>query len=134
MEKPRNSIRVLIVDDESIVAQRLLQYLRGKGFDVRYSASVEEVKKLTTSWRPHLVLYDLVMPQMTGLTSLRFIGADRLPPTERPKVIIVPGHNDQANVRECLKTGAADYIAKPCTPAEILSRIILSLKPKREVG
>jgi CheY-like chemotaxis protein len=103
--------RILVVDDEPQFREMLAEYLVGEGFEVLEAASGEEALSHVPSWRPDLVLLDLMMNGIGGLETLRRIKIIR-PET---CVIMVTAVDDLEVARSALAAGAADYVTKPFT-------------------
>ncbi|HXJ78198.1 MAG TPA: response regulator [Candidatus Methylomirabilis sp.] len=103
--------RVLLVDDEPQFREMLAEYLASENFEVLEAACGEEALPHITSWRPDLVLLDLMMAGIGGLETLRRIKAMR-PDT---CVIMVTAVDDLDVARSALAAGAADYVTKPFT-------------------
>ena len=101
--------RVLIVEDEDATRAGLAELVRTWGFVTEAAANGEEALKLITSFRPSIVVTDMVMPKMDGLTLLKALKdeADQL------KVILLTAQGSVETAVEALKDGAADYLTKP---------------------
>jgi CheY-like chemotaxis protein len=82
-----SAFRLLIVDDEPGVVELLSRVGEACGFEVRAVTAPAEVAPAVASFKPHLVLLDLVMPDMDGI---ELVG-DAIPPDERRGVILVSG-------------------------------------------
>lgn len=59
--------RVLVVDDERIIADSLALILRGRGFDTRVAYCAEDAAELALGWQPHAVISDVIMGEMNGV-------------------------------------------------------------------
>jgi DNA-binding NtrC family response regulator len=106
---PRAAPRVLVVDDEDEFRDVLVEYLGGKGFEVREASSGEDAVERVAEFDPHIVLLDLTMAGMGGLAALREIKTV----APRTCVIMVTGLHDLDAARGALAHGAADYVTKP---------------------
>jgi DNA-binding response OmpR family regulator len=106
---PRAAPRVLVVDDESKFRDVLVEYLGGKGFEMREAGSGEAAVEQVAEFDPHIVLLDLTMAGMGGLEALRQIKAV----APRTRVIMVTALDDLDTARAALAHGAADYLTKP---------------------
>jgi DNA-binding NtrC family response regulator len=100
---------VLIVEDEDATRAGLAELVRTWGFVTEAAANGEEALKLITTFRPSIVVTDMVMPKMDGLTLLKALKdeADQL------KVILLTAQGSVETAVEALKDGAADYLTKP---------------------
>ena len=101
--------RVLIVEDEDATRAGLAELVRTWGFVTEAAANGEEALKLVTTFRPSIVVTDMVMPKMDGLELLRSLKdeADQL------KVILLTAQGSVETAVDALKHGAADYLTKP---------------------
>lgn len=102
-------MRLLIVDDHTLFRESLKSLLNARGLDVVGEAgdgrsAIELVRRL----KPEIVLMDLSMPEMDGLTATRLLSAE-LPEV---KVVILTASDDDANLFEAVKSGAQGYILK----------------------
>ncbi len=101
---------VLIVDDEPSVRELLLSQLAYLGFVAHTTGHGETALKLASSDAPPaLVLLDVEMPGHSGLELLKEVKQIN----DSIQVVMISGVNDLGTVRECLRAGAYDYIAKP---------------------
>jgi len=118
-------IRVLVVDDEPMMSDSLRQHLADEDYAVDTAASGTEAIELFDGGAYHLVICDLYLPDIDGLTLLRHM-KDAKPQTE---VIVITGHDVgvQAAV-EAMKAGAFYFVAKPFDFEELLPLIENALK------
>jgi DNA-binding NarL/FixJ family response regulator len=102
-------IRVLVVDDHPMVREGLRSMLAGDGVDVVAEAdSGAEALRLAAEQRPDVVLLDLELPDMDGLTVLR-----RMRETDPTlPVLVVTMHEDAGLMRRAVQAGAAGYVLK----------------------
>ena len=110
-------IRVLVVDDHSVVREGIRHVLEGAaGFQVvAEAANGTEALERATQERPDVVLLDLTMPGPSGLEVVRQLRA-RLPDT---RVLILSVHDDREYVLESVRVGAHGYLRKDSSPADI---------------
>jgi len=113
------TIKVVIADDHSLVRQGLRRYLdMAEDIDVVGEASNgEEAIGLVEEAQPDVVLLDIRMPQMDGLTALERI-AKRFP---KVKVVVLSGVDDHAVVKTAFERGARAYAAKHVDPRDLPS-------------
>ncbi|WP_346355699.1 sigma 54-interacting transcriptional regulator [Azotosporobacter soli] len=107
--------RILIVDDEDSVRRLLGAVLRREGYQVETAEDGREGLEKFTLWRPDLVLLDIRMPEMDGMTALGEIR--RCQPTA--KVILMTAFAAVDTAVTALKQGAFDYIIKPFNLDEV---------------
>ena len=101
--------KILIVDDEPAEREGLARLVGQWGYDVETASSAEEALNLVETQHPAVVLTDLVLPEMDGLTLLQ-----RLKETGRPPIVLmVTGHGTVESAVEAMRHGAFDYLTKP---------------------
>lgn len=109
---------VLIVDDDPSIGKMLGPYLDEEHFTVRAATSAKEAARMIESERPTVVLLDLTMPGESGLDVLRGLQGRRDIAT-----IVLTGRSDEFDRVLGLELGADDYVTKPFSPREVVSRI-----------
>jgi CheY-like chemotaxis protein len=114
-------IKVLVADDEKLIADTLAIILRGEGFDVRAVYSGEEVLVMAESFEPDLLISDVMMPGINGIEAA-IILLSKLPVC---KVLLFSGQATTVDLLE--KARARNYefetLAKPVHPADLLAKI-----------
>ena len=106
------AMKVAIVDDEADMRQSISQWLALSGFDTETFPSAEEALKAIGSEFPGVVVSDIKMPGMDGMTFLkRLMGMDSGLP-----VILITGHGDVPMAVEAMRVGAYDFLEKPFNP------------------
>src|SRR4051794_1489708 len=124
MASPQAStIRILIADDELLIAGRLVDFLKSKTFAVRHVRTGRDAMQVIQTWFPDFVLCDLMLPELNALELMREMAAAHLLGEGRSRVIVLSGHNNPTNLRECMRMGAADYMPKPASHADVLARL-----------
>jgi DNA-binding response OmpR family regulator len=109
---------VLVVDDEPIVRDVVVRYLRRDGFDTLEAADGETAQKLIEGGAPELVVLDVMLPGTDGLALCRWIRArGELP------VIMLTARGEEADRIVGLELGADDYVTKPFSPRELAARV-----------
>ena len=111
--------KILIIEDEKPIAELLKYALEKERFDAAMAHTGEEAVAKIESYRPDLILLDLMLPDMDGLTICREVTANN---KEIP-IIIVSAKNDQIDKLIGLEYGADDYITKPFDIREVILRI-----------
>lgn len=112
----------MIVDDEPVNAKVVRKYLQGAGYQnfALISDATCAMDAIKTQ-RPDIVLLDIVMPQLSGLTILDMVRHD--PAVLRIPVVILTASGDAATKLEALSLGATDFLAKPVEPSELIARL-----------
>jgi DNA-binding NtrC family response regulator len=115
----RNSVSVVIIDDNPRSLEFLSSALTREGVDIFTASDPEQGIDLVYSHRPQIVMTDLVMPNMTGLDVLeRIMEFD--PATD---VILMTAHYTTETAVEAIRKGAADYLNKPIAVAVLRERV-----------
>lgn len=110
--------KILLVDDEPMVADVMERYLRREGFQVLLAADGEAAVATAQESAPDLILLDLMLPKIDGLTAFRQIRSHSSVP-----IIILTAKGEETDRIVGLETGADDYIAKPFSPREVVARV-----------
>ncbi|MBR4098509.1 MAG: response regulator transcription factor [Clostridium sp.] len=110
--------KVLIVEDDSNIAQLLSLYLEKEGFESQVAKDGGKGVELYRSFRPDLVLLDIMLPVMDGWSMLRKIREE-----DRTPVIMLTAKGELEDRVSGLESGADDYIVKPFEMKEVLARI-----------
>jgi two-component system NtrC family sensor kinase len=130
MSSPANtaaaSATLLIVDDEAGVRRRLRQIFEGAGH--RAFVAGDAPKALSLLHREHcdLIILDVEMPGVDGLALCRLLRAQAA--TKQLPIVIFSAQDDENRKVEAFAAGADDYIVKPSTPREILTRVSAHLE------
>lgn len=109
--------RFLVVDDEPALLRAGARVLEKNGFDCRLASSAVEALGILETEEIDVMLTDIVMPGMDGLWLAR-VARRRFP---RTTVVMTSGRYDQTALDDALRAGAADYIAKPYHPTELVA-------------
>jgi len=112
---------ILIVEDETDIRQLLRHNLAKEGYQVMSADCGEESLRLVQSQLPDLILLDLMLPGVDGLTVCRRLRSERR--TASIPIIIVTAKGEEADVVVGLNAGANDYVTKPFSPRVLLARI-----------
>ncbi len=121
--------KVLIVDDESDIAQILKLHLEEAGYLTSWAANGETGLNLLHANGYDLVLLDVRMPGISGVEVLRRLRSDNFDTA----VIMMTAHGNESLVVDCMKTGAVDYVAKPFDIDDLLLRIERAINNRRTV-
>src|SRR6266700_901887 len=122
-----NAVKCLVVDDEPRLRRVLVRLLEGEGFTCSEAGSGTEALERMHAYPVPLVISDLRMPQMDGVTLLREILA-RWPDTA---MIVVTAVAEVESAVACLQLGALDYVAKPFHLDEVRARVMQALDKRR---
>src|SRR5579862_1021611 len=118
--------RVLVVDDEPIVRDVVVRYLRRDGFTTLEAGDGLSARRLIESSDLDLVVLDVMLPELDGLELCRWIrGSSDLP------VILLTARGEEADRIVGLELGADDYVTKPFSPRELTARVRSVLRRSR---
>ena len=112
---------VLIVDDEAAIREMVSLALETAKFNVLEASDSQEGRAIIIDSQPDVVLLDWMMPGTTGLELLRRLRRDPL--TEKIPVILLTAKTSEDSKITGLDSGADDFISKPFSPKELVSRI-----------
>lgn len=113
--------QILIVEDEQPIREMVAFALRRAGFDVREAGTSQDARVRLTDERPDLLLVDWMLPDMSGLELTRLVKRD--PATRDLPIIMLTARAAEGDKVAGLDGGADDYMTKPFSPRELLSRI-----------
>ena len=117
MKKPR----VLIVEDESSIAELIAVNLRHNGFEPTWAEDGESAQREIDAMLPDLILLDWMLPGQSGLVLARQWRKD--PRTKAVPILMLTARGDEPDKVAGLDAGADDYITKPFSTQEMLARI-----------
>jgi DNA-binding response OmpR family regulator len=109
--------RILVVDDEPTVREVVARYLRHDGYEVLELGRGDDVPDAVRTFRPDLVVLDVMLPGASGLDLLRRRATEHIP------VILLTARVDEADRVLGLELGADDYVTKPFSPRELAARV-----------
>jgi DNA-binding response OmpR family regulator len=115
--------KILVVDDEITVRTFLKKALERAGYDVALAANGQEALNMLSEGGISLVLLDIMMPGLDGFEILELI-----PQKLNIPVIMLSGISDQATKIQSLGLGADDFIEKPFSIGELITRIQVKLR------
>jgi len=112
--------KILVVDDEKDVCEFTDGFFKNRGFEVFCAANGEEALSIVNSDKPAIVLLDIRMRGMDGITVLKRI-KEISPSTE---VIMVTAVDDVSKAEEASRLGARDYVTKPLVLEELERKVV----------
>lgn len=107
---PWKGKKVLVVEDEQALAQLLADKLRAEGLEVATAADGQEGLEQALAWRPDLILLDIVMPRMDGMTMLHRLREH--PEGLKIQIILLTNLSDTQKVYDAVANGVFDYLVK----------------------
>jgi len=110
--------RILIVDDEQIVAEVVERHLQREGYEIKVAHDGARALKTAREWHPSLILLDLMLPDIDGFEVCRRLRKDSSVP-----IIMLTAKGEEMDRIIGLELGADDYIVKPFSPREVVARV-----------
>ena len=120
--------KILIVEDEATVRETLALNLRAEGYEVATASDGEAGLAEARSGKPDLVVLDVMLPKLDGLTVCRLLRRESALP-----IILLTARGTETDKIIGLETGADDYIVKPFALGEFLARVRAALR-RGQVG
>jgi two-component system, OmpR family, response regulator len=119
MEQSDNSFRILVVDDEPNIVDVIAMALRYQGFEVAAASTGTDALNRVKAFRPHLIVLDVMLPDMEGFDVAERLGAQR---ADVPIIFLTARDSTEDKIRG-LTTGGDDYVTKPFSLEELVARI-----------
>ena len=121
--KEHEPASVLVVDDDPGTLRHVREALTGTGHLPIVTGEVEEAARLVRTIKPHLLHLDLMLPGRDGVEFMR-----KTPELSDLPVIFISGYWREETVVRALEAGAADYVVKPFSAAELTARVGAALR------
>ena len=121
--------RILICDDEKDIVSALKIYLSSEGYETLTAYTGKEALNILEAQEVHLVLLDIMMPEMDGLEALSLLRRKYNLP-----VILISAKSEDTDKVLGLNVGADDYVTKPFNPVEVLARVRSQLRRYTRLG
>jgi DNA-binding response OmpR family regulator len=109
---------ILIVEDEPSIAEVVSLYLQRAGFQTRHAPDGKTAMTLVEQQTPELAVIDIMLPEIDGLSLTRWL-RDR----SNVPIILLTARRDEVDRIAGLEMGADDYVVKPFSPQELVSRV-----------
>jgi two-component system phosphate regulon response regulator PhoB len=120
--------RILVVEDESAIAELIAINLRHAGHDVTIAASAEQAQRAIDGMLPDLVVLDWMLPGQSGIALSRRWRSDAR--TRELPIIMLTARSEESDKVAGLDAGADDYLTKPFSTNELMARIRAVLRRK----
>lgn len=114
-------VKILIVDDENDILDFLSYNLKKEGYEVLTANNGKKALELAPTFRPHLIVLDIMMPEMDGIEVCRQLRSKE--EFKNTIIAFLTARNEDLSQIDALETGGDDYIAKPIKPQVLVSRI-----------
>lgn len=121
--------RVLVAEDEALIRLDLVELLQGEGYEVVGQAgNGEEAVKLARELTPDLVVMDVKMPHMDGITAASIIAEERIAP-----VVMLTAFSQRELIDRAREAGAMAYVVKPFDASDVVPAIELAMARYAEI-
>jgi CheY-like chemotaxis protein len=120
--------RILIADDNQPNRELLEAYLSEVDCDVEHAADGQETLAKVKSFKPDLILLDVMMPKLSGFEVCQKLKAD--PAGRKIMILMVTALNEAGDIERAVKAGTDDFLSKPVNKTELLKRVENMLKLK----
>lgn len=118
--------RILVVDDETVLAGVVANYMDRTGFEARVCGDGAEAVRVVGEWEPSVVLLDLGLPSLDGVEVCR-----RIRQFSDCYVIMLTARDEENDTLAGLSAGADDYVTKPFSVREVVARVEAMLRRPR---
>lgn len=120
------SYRILLVDDEPDILEFVGYNLRKEGYEVRTASNGREALEEATVWLPHLILLDVMMPEMDGIATCQALREH--PELDKSIICFLSARSEDESQLAGFEMGADDYLTKPIKVQILVSRVKALLK------
>jgi AmiR/NasT family two-component response regulator len=120
--------KVVVAEDESLIRMDIVETLREHGFDVVAEAGDgEEAIAMAIEHKPNLVVMDIKMPNMDGITAAKKMAELKIP------VVLLTAFSQKELVEQAAEAGAMAYVVKPFTPTDLIPAVEIALSRHSQV-
>jgi len=126
----KNEFRILLVDDEADILEFVGYNLTREGYQVEKAKNGKQAIQLAREFLPHLILLDVMMPEMDGMETCKTLLA--MEELKNPLIAFLTARGEDYSQIAGFEAGADDYITKPVKPRILLSRIQALLRRYKE--
>ncbi|MFT6973942.1 MAG: AmiR/NasT family two-component response regulator [Pontimonas sp.] len=127
--KPQDKRRVVVAEDESLIRIDIVETLEDNGFEVvGQAADGEKAVALVEELRPDLVVMDVKMPLLDGISAAAIISKKKLAP-----VVLLTAFSQRELVERAAEAGALAYVVKPFTPSDLIPAIDIALSRYQQI-
>lgn len=122
-------LKVLVVDDDREIVDSIAIFLKADGYEVEKAYNGLEALDIVMSKTVHLIVLDIMMPELDGIKTLL-----RLRESRNIPVILLSAKSEDADKILGLTAGADDYVTKPFNPSELVARVKSQLRRYTQLG
>jgi two-component system alkaline phosphatase synthesis response regulator PhoP len=121
--------RILIADDDPLGTELLEAYLGESEYDLRTAGDGEQALQLVASWKPDLILLDVMMPRISGFEVCKRLRSD--PSTRDISILMITALDQPSDMDRAVEAGTDDFISKPINKTELLLRVRSLLRSRQ---
>lgn len=124
------TVRALVIEDETLIRLDIVETLQDAGYTVvAEGASGDEAVELAAEHNPDLIVMDVKMPGMDGLTA-----AERILAEQQVAIVMLTAFSQKELVERARDAGAMAYVVKPFTPEHLVPAVEIALSRSREIA
>lgn len=128
----KKDTRILLVDDEPDIIEILTYNLSNEGYQIETAINGRDALEKANDWKPHLVLLDVMMPEMDGIETCEQLRKN--PRLSNLVIVFLTARSEDYSQVAGLEAGADDYITKPIKPKVLTSKIKAVLRRFKSVN
>ncbi len=119
-------MKILITEDDPVMLAIIRHQLSKDNYTINANSSVNEALESLKTFKPDLIITDILMPFASGLELISIIRASGI----KVPIIVLSAMDQEATIMQALSLGATDFIPKPFNPADVSTRVkkLLSIK------
>ncbi|MBL9095143.1 MAG: response regulator [Planctomycetaceae bacterium] len=126
MAEAQSRSRILIADDNAVNVELLEAFLSGADYDIAIAVDGKDTLDKVASFRPHLILLDVMMPKLSGFEVCKKLKDD--PATKEIMILMVTALNELGDIERAVQAGTDDFLSKPVNKLELTKRVDNMLK------
>ena len=126
MAEAQSRSRILIADDNAVNVELLEAFLSGGDYDIAIAVDGKDTLDKVASFRPHLILLDVMMPKLSGFEVCKKLKDD--PATKEIMILMVTAFNELGDIERAVQAGTDDFLSKPVNKLELTKRVDNMLK------
>ena len=130
IDRSQTSPRILIADDDPLGSELLEAYLSESDAEVRTAVDGEQTLQLVASWRPELILLDVMMPRISGFEVCKHLRGD--PATCDIAIIMITALDQPSDMDRAVEAGTDDFVSKPINKTDLLLRVGALLRSREK--
>ena len=122
-------LKILVVDDDQEIREGIEIYLKNEGYSVLKAADGKQALEVLENENVHLIILDIMMPNMDGITA-----TFKIRETKNIPILMLSAKSESTDKIHGLSVGADDYVTKPFHPLELMARVKSMLRRYTQLG